>query len=53
MGCAHAVMTLLLIAPCEDGSGASMDLAIAESLASPDRMEPDRESDQAFLLVLA
>jgi predicted methyltransferase len=38
-------MTLLLIAPCEDGSGASMDLAIAESLASPDRMEPDRESD--------
>jgi len=38
-------MTLLLIAPCEDGSGASMDLAIAESLASPDRMEPDHESD--------
>jgi len=45
MDCAHAAIMLLLIAPCEDGSGASLDLAIAESLASPDRNEQDRQND--------
>jgi predicted methyltransferase len=45
MDCAQAVLTLLLIAPCEEIIGASMDLAIAESLASPDRIESDRQSD--------
>jgi predicted methyltransferase len=45
MDCANAVLTLLLLAPCGDGGGDSIDLAIAESLASPERIEKDRKSD--------
>ena len=45
MDFAHAIITLFLLAPCESGGGDSLDLAIAESLASPDRIELDRKSD--------
>jgi predicted methyltransferase len=45
MDCAQAIITLFLLAPCESGGGDSLDLAIAESLASPDRIELDRKSD--------
>lgn len=45
MDCAQAVISLFLLAPCETGGGGSLDLAIAESLASPDRIETDRTSD--------
>jgi predicted methyltransferase len=45
MHCAQAFLTLLFIAPCEESMGASLDLAIAESLASPDRIESDRPND--------
>lgn len=45
MDCAHAVLALFLLTPCEDGSGSSLDMAIAESLASPDRLEQDRKTD--------
>ena len=45
MDCAQAALTLFLLAPCGDGGGESIDLAIAESLASPDRIEQDRPSD--------
>lgn len=45
MDCAHAVLTLFLLAPCENGSGSSIDMAIAESLASPERLEQDRKID--------
>jgi len=38
-------MFLFLLAPCDDGGGTSMDLVIAESLASPDRREQDRLRD--------
>ena len=38
-------MSLFLLAPCDDGGGTSMDLVIAESLASPDRLEQDRVKD--------
>ena len=44
MDCAQAIAALFLLVPCEEG-GASMDLAIAEALASPDRIEPDRRND--------
>lgn len=45
MDCAHAVLALFLLAPCEQGGGGSLDLAIAESLASPERTEQDRQAD--------
>jgi len=45
MDCAHAVLTLFLLAPCGDGSGTSLDIAIAESLAHPERLESDRPRD--------
>jgi predicted methyltransferase len=45
MDCASAVLTLMLLAPCGDAGGGSIDMAIAESLASPDRIEGDRKSD--------
>jgi predicted methyltransferase len=45
MSCSHAVFTLLLLAPCENGGGETMDTAIAESLASPARLESDRKND--------
>jgi predicted methyltransferase len=41
----NAVMTLLLIALCQDGSSNSINLAIAESLASPERIEEDHTND--------
>jgi len=45
MDCAHAILTLFLLAPCESSGGNSIDMAIAESLASPERTELDRISD--------
>ena len=45
MDCAPAILTLFLLAPCESSGGDSMDMAIAESLASPERIELDRKSD--------
>lgn len=45
MDCAHAALSLLLLVPCEDGSGTDMNLAVAEALASPDRIEDDRRND--------
>jgi predicted methyltransferase len=45
MDCTQVIMSLFLLAPCDDGGGASMDLVIAESLASPDRLERDRAED--------
>jgi len=38
-------MSLFLLAPCDDGGGSAIDLAIAESLASPDRLEQDIGTD--------
>jgi predicted methyltransferase len=45
VNCTVAAMTLFLLAPCENGGGDSIDLAIAESLSAPDRMEADLKSD--------
>jgi len=45
MDCVQAVLTLLLLTPCEAESGTTLDIAIAESLASPERVEKDRLSD--------
>ena len=45
MDCAQAIFTLFLLAPCDDASGASIDLAIAAALASPDRIEKDHQND--------
>jgi predicted methyltransferase len=45
MDCAHAIITLFLLVPCEADSGGTLDLAIAESLASPERVETDRLID--------
>lgn len=45
MTCAQAVLSLLLFTPCGDGGGPSMDLVIAEALASPARLESDRPRD--------
>lgn len=45
MNCTMAALTLFLLAPCENGGGESIDLAIAESLASPERLEQDLKSD--------
>ncbi len=42
---AQIVMILMLLLPCEYSNGGSMDMAIAESLAAPDRIKRDRESD--------
>jgi len=38
-------MALFLLAPCAEAGGESIDLAIAESLASGDRIEEDRKND--------
>jgi predicted methyltransferase len=45
MTCTQAVLSLLLFTPCGDGGGPSMDLVIAEALASPARLESDRLRD--------
>lgn len=45
MDCAHAILTLFLLTPCESDSGGALDIAIAESLASPERPETDRLRD--------
>jgi predicted methyltransferase len=45
MDCKQAVLTLFLLAPCGGAGGDSMNLAIAESLASPERIEKDLKSD--------
>jgi len=41
----RAMLTLFLLAPYGISGGNSIDMAIAESLASPDRIELDRKSD--------
>lgn len=45
MNCTPAIISFFLLAPCDDGGGKSFDTAIAESLASPDRLEQDRDKD--------
>jgi len=45
MDCAQAIFTLFLLAPCDDAGGNSLNVAVAEALASPDRLEKDRQSD--------
>jgi predicted methyltransferase len=49
MDCSQAVLTLFLLVPCDQGGGHSGDsplnLAIAEALASPERIEADRLQD--------
>lgn len=45
MDCAQAIFTLFLLAPCEDSGAEPINLAVAEALASPDRIEKDRQSD--------
>jgi predicted methyltransferase len=45
MTCTQALLTLFLFSPCNDGGGPSLDLAIAEALASPDRLASDRARD--------
>ena len=45
MDCAQLMMALFMLAPCDNGGGSSMDLVVAESLASPDRIEQDRSND--------
>jgi predicted methyltransferase len=45
MDCIHAAMTLLLLVPCEEGSGGLMNGAIAEALSATERLEADLESD--------
>ncbi|MEJ8569746.1 class I SAM-dependent methyltransferase [Elongatibacter sediminis] len=45
MTCTQALLTLLLISPCSDDGGASLDLTLAESLAHPERLETDRVRD--------
>lgn len=45
MDCIQAAMTLLLLAPCADGSGSSGHSAITTALDSPERLTSDRASD--------
>jgi predicted methyltransferase len=45
MTCTQALLSLLLIAPCNDSGSPSMNIAIAEALANPQRMEADRARD--------
>jgi len=45
MTCTQALLSLLLISPCTDGGGTSIDLNIAEALDSPQRREEDRLKD--------
>jgi predicted methyltransferase len=45
MICSPALMIVFLSSPCEDVGGLDMDLAVAESLASPGRLEQDRPRD--------
>ena len=45
MDCAQAIFTLFLLAPCEDSGADSINLAVAEALASADRIQKDRQND--------
>jgi predicted methyltransferase len=45
MTCIQALLSLLLISPCTDGGGGSLDVVIAEALASPERLAEDRSRD--------
>ena len=45
MDCTHAILALFLLVPGVSSGGNSIDMAIAESLASPERIELDRKSD--------
>ena len=45
MTCAQAVLSLLLMSPCTDEGGSSLNLTIAEALANPARPSSDRARD--------
>ena len=45
MDCGQALLTLLLLAPCDQGGGSSTGTAIANALSAPGRIEADREKD--------
>lgn len=45
MTCIQALLSLLLVAPCTAQGGASLDTAIAEALANPQRPADDRSRD--------
>lgn len=45
MKLSHGVIGLLLLLPCEYSNGGSMYMTIAQSLAAPDRMKKDQQSD--------
>jgi predicted methyltransferase len=45
MTCTQALLSLLLVSPCTDGGSPAMDVAIAEALANPQRLESDRSRD--------
>lgn len=45
MDCGQALLTLLLLAPCDQGGGSSTGTAIANALSAPGRIESDREKD--------
>lgn len=45
MDCSQAAITLFLLVPCEQAGGEALNLAIAEALAAPDRIESDRPMD--------
>lgn len=45
MTCTQAILSLLLISPCSDDGGPSMDLVIAQALANPARPDSDRAKD--------
>ncbi len=45
MNCAQVIMSLFLLAPCDDSGGDSIQLAITESLDSTGRLEQDLDRD--------
>lgn len=45
MDCGQALLTLLLLAPCDESGGSATGMAIANALAAPGRTEADREKD--------
>lgn len=45
MNCTQALLSLLLLSPCNDGGGPAIDEAIAAALADPARPQADRARD--------
>ena len=50
MDCGQALLTLLLLAPCDESGGSATGMAIANALAAPGRTEADREKDVITIL---